>query len=42
MKEQLNNIQQKALDEIKKAVDMKTVDDLKVKLLGKKGSLPPY
>lgn len=39
MKEQLNNIQQKALDEIKKAVDIKTVDDLKVKLLGKKGEL---
>lgn len=39
MKEQLNNIQQKALSEIKKAVDIKTVDDLKVKLLGKKGEL---
>ncbi len=39
MREQLNNIQQKALDEIKKAADMKTVDDLKVKLLGKKGEL---
>ena len=39
MKEQLSNIQQKALDEIKKAVDIKTVDDLKVKLLGKKGEL---
>lgn len=39
MKEQLNNIQQKALDEIKNAVDIKTVDDLKVKLLGKKGEL---
>lgn len=39
MKEQLNNIQQKALDEIKKAVDIKTVDDLKVRLLGKKGEL---
>ncbi len=34
MREQLNSIQQKALDEIKKAADMKTVDDLKVKLLG--------
>ena len=39
MKEQLSNIQQKALDEIKKAVDIKTVDDLKVRLLGKKGEL---
>lgn len=39
MKEQLSNIQQKALAEIKNAVDIKTVDDLKVKLLGKKGEL---
>lgn len=39
MKEQLNSIQQKALDEIKNAVDIKTVDDLKVRLLGKKGEL---
>lgn len=39
MKEQLSNIQQKALDEIKNAVDIKTVDDLKVRLLGKKGEL---
>ncbi|MCM1299098.1 MAG: phenylalanine--tRNA ligase subunit alpha [Firmicutes bacterium] len=39
MREQLNSIQQKALDEIKKAVDIKTVDDLKVRLLGKKGEL---
>lgn len=39
MKEQLSSIQQKALDEIKKAVDIKTVDDLKVRLLGKKGEL---
>ena len=39
MKEQLSSIQQKALEEIKGAVDIKTVDDLKVKLLGKKGEL---
>lgn len=39
MKEQLNDIQQKALDEIKNAADIKTVDDLKVRLLGKKGEL---
>lgn len=39
MKEQLSNIQQKALEEIKGAVDIKTVDDLKVRLLGKKGEL---
>lgn len=39
MKEQLSNIQQKALEEIKGAADMKTVDDLKVRLLGKKGEL---
>lgn len=39
MKEQLDNIQKKALDEIKNAVDIKTVDDLKVRLLGKKGEL---
>lgn len=39
MKEQLNDIQQKALDEIKNADDIKTVDDLKVRLLGKKGEL---
>lgn len=39
MKEQLSNIQQKALEEIKGAADIKTVDDLKVRLLGKKGEL---
>lgn len=39
MKEQLSNIQQKALEEIKGAPDIKTVDDLKVRLLGKKGEL---
>ena len=39
MKEQLNSIQQKALDEIKNAVDIKTVDDLKVRRVGKKGEL---
>lgn len=39
MKEQLDNIQKKALSEIKNADDIKTVDDLKVRLLGKKGEL---
>ena len=39
MKEQLNNIQQQALAEIQNASDIKTVDDLKVRLLGKKGEL---
>lgn len=39
MKEQLSSIQQKALEEIKGAADIKTVDDLKVRLLGKKGEL---
>lgn len=39
MKEQLSSIQQKALEEIKVASDIKTVDDLKVRLLGKKGEL---
>lgn len=39
MKEQLSNIRQKAQEEIKSAADIKTVDDLKVRLLGKKGEL---
>lgn len=39
MKEQLKNIQEKALAEIKDAKDTKVLDDLKVKLLGKKGEL---
>ena len=39
MKEQLKNIQEKALAEIKNAADTKVLDDLKVKLLGKKGEL---
>lgn len=39
MKEQLKNIQEKALAEIKNATDTKVLDDLKVKLLGKKGEL---
>ncbi len=39
MKEQLSDIQQKALEEIKGAADIKTVDDLRVRLLGKKGEL---
>ena len=39
MKEQLKNIQEKALAEIKNAKDTKVLDDLKVKLLGKKGEL---
>lgn len=39
MKEQLSNIRQKACEEIEKASNVKTVDDLKVRLLGKKGEL---
>ena len=39
MKEQLKKIQEKALAEIKAANDTKVLDDLKVKLLGKKGEL---
>ncbi len=39
MKEQLKTIQEKALAEIKNASDTKVLDDLKVKLLGKKGEL---
>ncbi|MCM1054695.1 MAG: phenylalanine--tRNA ligase subunit alpha [Bacteroides sp.] len=39
LKEQLNTIRQQALAEIQNASDIKTVDDLKVHLLGKKGEL---
>ena len=39
MKEQLDNIQKQALAEIQNASDIKSVDDLKIRLLGKKGEL---
>lgn len=39
MKDQLLNIKEKALDEIKSADLTKTLEDLRVKLLGKKGEL---
>ena len=39
LKEQLSNIQKQALAEIEKASDIKSVDDLKIRLLGKKGEL---
>ena len=39
MKEQLNAIYEKAVDSIKNAEQMKDIDELKVKILGKKGEL---
>ena len=39
LKEQLDNIQKQALAEIQNASDIKSVDDLKIRLLGKKGEL---
>lgn len=39
LKEQLDNIQKQALTEIQNASDIKSVDDLKIRLLGKKGEL---
>lgn len=39
MKEQLNSIKEKALNDIKNAVDIKQIEDLRVKFLGKKGEL---
>ncbi len=39
MKEKLDNIRQMTIDSIKKAGDLKTLDDLRVKVLGKKGEL---
>ena len=39
MKEQLNAIYEKAIESIKNAEQMKDIDELKVKILGKKGEL---
>ena len=39
MKEQLNKIKEKALADIQKAADMKSIEELRVALLGKKGEL---
>ena len=39
MKEQLNAIREKAMENIKNAEQIKDVDELKVKFLGKKGEL---
>lgn len=39
LKEQLDNIQKQALAEIQNASDIESVDDLKIRLLGKKGEL---
>lgn len=39
MKEQIEQIEKKALEEIEKAQDLKSLGDLKVKYLGKKGEL---
>lgn len=42
MKEQLNAIYEKAVDSIKNAEQMKDIDELKVKILGKRASLQEY
>ena len=39
MKEQINTIKQNALEEILKTEDLKSLNDVKVKYLGKKGEL---
>ena len=39
MKDQINQIKQKALEEILNTQDLKTLNDVKVKYLGKKGEL---
>ena len=39
MKEQIKEIKQKALEEISKAQDLKKLNDLRIKYLGKKGEL---
>ena len=39
MKEQINQIKQNALEEILNTQDLKTLIDVKVKYLGKKGEL---
>ena len=39
MKEQLEKIKVSALDEISSAADLKAIDDIRVKYLGKKGEL---
>lgn len=42
MKEQLNAIYEKAVESIKNAEQLKDIDDIKVKILGKKASLREY
>lgn len=42
MKEQLNAIYEKAIESIKNAEQMKDIDELKVKILGKKANLQEY
>ena len=39
MKEQINQIKQNALEEIQNTQDLKSLNDVKVKYLGKKGEL---
>ena len=39
MKEQINQIKQNALEEISQTEELKTLNDVKVKYLGKKGEL---
>ena len=39
MKEQINQIKENALEEISKTEELKTLNDVKVKYLGKKGEL---
>ena len=39
MKQQLEQIKNQAIEELKSAADLKAVDDVRVKYLGKKGEL---
>ena len=39
MKEKIEQIKQKSIEEIKSAKDLKNLDELRVKYLGKKGEL---
>ena len=39
MKEKIEQIKQKSMEEIKESMDLKTLEDLKIKYLGKKGEL---
>ena len=39
MKEKISEIKNKAIENIKNSIDLKALDDIRVKILGKKGEL---